>query len=75
MGFNGSIIGIDPGVTGALAVIKGNRLPEIIDTPIEKLPTGKKTKLGNDKMRSHYRVGDMWKMLSARRACLSWTNL
>lgn len=33
--FTGSIIGIDPGVHGSLAIIKNSRVVDLIDTPIE----------------------------------------
>ncbi len=45
------VFGIDPGVTGHVTILLNNVVEEVIPAPIEKLPTGKKTAKGNDKMR------------------------
>lgn len=58
------IIGIDPGKTGAIAMISEDGNYCIVDTPILKIDTGKKTKSGNPKINTEYLVSEMVKELS-----------
>jgi hypothetical protein len=51
------IIGVDPGLHGAIAVLDGGALREILDTPIFETLVGKKKRSRLDKARLLHEVG------------------
>jgi len=56
-------IGIDPGKSGAVAIINEDKSVQIFDTPTTKIETNQKTKSGNKKKKNLYLESEMVNLL------------